>query len=170
MRWSGKFKHPQGFTLIELIISVTILAIFFGLSFASLSAMQQTSLVRGSGDTVASAISAAALRARSGAQGTAWGVYLDYDTTTRVPVKAVVFSGASYAARDVASDIEYPLGAAPVITSASLQGAGVSSGNDHEVVFAPLTGSTSQYGTIVLTSQNHVSTITISALGVPIRQ
>jgi Tfp pilus assembly protein FimT len=170
MQWLEKSKQALGFTLIEVVVSIGILVLFFGLSFASLSAMQQTSVVRASGDTVASAISTAALRARAGAQGTPWGVYLDYDNATRIPVKVVVFSGATYASRNAAYDIEYPMGVTPVFTSASLQGAGVSTGNDHEVVFAALTGTTSQYGSIVLTSQNRVTTITISSIGIPTRQ
>jgi hypothetical protein len=155
---------------MEVLVSIGILALFFGLSFASLSAMHKTSIVRGSGDTVASAISTAALKARAGTYGTAWGVYFDYDDTTRIPVKLVVFSGASYATRNTAYDIEYPLGALPVFTTVSLQGAGVSTGNDHELVFAPLTGTTTQYGSVVLTAHDKVSTISISSIGVPTRQ
>jgi|GEM_PF-967046 len=170
MQWSVKFNSPRGFTLIEVVISLGILVLFFGLSFASLSAMQQTSIVRGSGDTVASAVSTAALKARAGAQGTPWGVYLDYDEVTRIPVKVVVFSGATYATRNTTYDIEYPLGVTPVLTSVSLQGAGVSSGNDHELVFTALNGTTTQYGAIVLTSQNRTSTVRISAIGIPTRE
>ena len=169
MRWLERFKHPQGFTLIEMVVSLGILVLFFGLSFASLSAMHQTSIVRGSGDAVASAVSTAALKARAGAQGTPWGVYFDYDNVTRIPVKVVVFSGSSYASRNAAYDIEYPMGSMPVFTGVSLQGAGVSGGSDHEVVFAALSGTTTQYGTIVLTSQNRTTTITVSSIGVPTR-
>lgn len=151
-------------------MSVGILAIFFGMSFVSLNAMQQTSRVRGTGDSVASAISTAALKARAGAQGTAWGVYFDYDDVTRIPIKTVVFSGSSYITRNTAYDIEYPLGATPIFTTVSLQGAGVSGGSDHELVFAALTGTTTKYGTLVLTSQNRTTTISISAIGVPTRQ
>jgi prepilin-type N-terminal cleavage/methylation domain-containing protein len=170
MRWWEKSKNPSGFTLIEVVISVAILTLFFGLSFASLSAMHRTSVIRGTGDSVASAISTAALRARAGMQGTPWGVYFDYDDTTRIPVKVVVFSGSSYAARNTTYDIEYPIGQTPVFTTVSLQGAGVSSGNDHEIVFAALSGSTTQYGSIVLTAENKTSTVTISAIGIPTRQ
>jgi prepilin-type N-terminal cleavage/methylation domain-containing protein len=170
MRLWATSRHPAGFTLIEVLVSVGILALFFGLSFASLSAMHKTSIVRGSGDTVASAVSTAALKARSGAYGTPWGVYFDYDNVTRIPVKVVVFSGSTYASRNTAYDIEYPLGVLPVFTTVSLQGAGVSGGSDHELVFAALTGTTSQYGSIVLTAHDKVSTITISSIGVPTRQ
>lgn len=171
MQWWAKSNHqPRGFTMIEVLVSIGILMLFFGLSFASLNAMHKTSIVRGSGDTVASAVSTAALRARAGAQGSPWGVYFDYDEVTRIPTKVVVFSGASYATRTTAYDIEYPLGESPVFTTVSLQGAGASSGNDHEVVFSALSGETAQYGTIVLTAQDKTSTITISAIGVPTRQ
>jgi Tfp pilus assembly protein FimT len=170
MRWSAISKSSAGFTLIEIVVSLGILIIFFGLSFGSLSAMHQTSLIRGSGDSVASAISTAALKARAGDQGTPWGVYFDYDNVTRAPVRVLVFSGATYATRNATYDIEYPLGVMPVFTSVALQGAGVSGGSDHEVVFAALTGTTTQYGSLVLTTQNRVSTVTISALGIPTRQ
>ncbi|MEK7183079.1 MAG: hypothetical protein AAB776_00410 [Patescibacteria group bacterium] len=170
MRWWEKSKHAAGFTLIEVVTSIGILVIIFGLSFTSLNAMYKTSLVRGSGDTVASAVSTAALRARAGAQGTPWGVYFDYDDVTRIPVKVVVFSGATYATRNTAYDIEYPVGTSPVLTTVSLQGAGVSGGSDHELVFAVLSGATAQYGTIVLTTQDRISTVTISSIGVPTRQ
>lgn len=170
MRWWGKFKTTTGFTMLEVLVSIGILTLFFGISFASLSAMHKTSVVRGSGDAVASAVSTAAFRARAGTNGTPWGVYFDYDNTTRIPVRVVIFSGSSYAARNAAYDIEYSLGSSPVFTTVSLQGAAPSSGNDHEVVFSALTGTTTQYGTIVLTAHDRTSAITISAIGVPTRQ
>jgi prepilin-type N-terminal cleavage/methylation domain-containing protein len=170
MQWWEKSKQAAGFTLIEVVMSLGILAIFFGLSFTSLNAMYKTSLIRGSSDTVASAISTASLKARAGAQGTPWGVYFDYDNTTRIPIKVVVFSGSTYATRNTSYDIEYPVGTAPVLTTVSLQGAGVSGGSDHEIVFAALSGVTTQYGTIVLTTQDRTSTVTISSIGVPTRQ
>ena len=167
MKWSAK---SNGYTLIELVIVVAIIALFFGLGFVSLNAMYKTSLTRAGSDAVEAALMTAAERARVGSQGTAWGVYVAYDNTTRIPTQAVVFSGNSYATRNATYDLTYPLASSPLISNASLQGAGASSGNDNEVVFAVLSGDTEQYGSVTLTYADKTVTLTISPSGIVTRQ
>lgn len=169
MKWWVK-SNAHGFTLIELVIVVAIIALFFGIGFASLNAMYKTSLTRAGSDAVEAALTTAAERARAGSQGTSWGVYIAYDDTTRIPTEAVVFSGTNYASRNTIYDLSYPLSSSPLVTNVSLQGAGASSGNDHEVVFAALSGATSQYGTITLTYADKTVTLTISPTGIVTRQ
>ncbi len=169
MRWWAKF-NPQGYTLIELVVVVAIIALFFAIGFASLSAMYKTSLTRAGSDALEAALSTAAERARAGSQGTSWGVYFAYDDITRIPTEATVFSGTSYATRNVTYDLSYPLSPSPLITNASLQGAVSSAGNDHEIVFAALSGATTQYGTLTLTYADKTVVFTISPTGIVTRQ
>lgn len=145
---------------------VAIVASFFGLGFMALNSMYKTALTRAGSDSLEAALAQATTRARVGSQGTSWGVYLAYDDTTRIPTQVVVFSGSSYATRNTTHDIIYPLSSSPLITNATLQGAQMSTGNDHEIVFAALSGATTQYGTITLTHANQTVTLTVSPTGI----
>lgn len=159
------FKNRPGFTLAEVTIVVFILGIIFSMSYYSVWAVYRTSLMRGSSDTVIMAFQTALTKAQSGEQGMSWGVYLDYDDTSRVPTKVTVFAGAGYAVRSTQYDIDYTLPANPRITGAYLSGPAVSAGNDHQVVFEPLSGTTLDFGRINLGGDNKAVNLHISSHG-----
>jgi len=155
----------RGMTLIETILTVTILAIVLGAGLVGVSRLYNRFALE-SGDAAVRRILVTAEReALAGSQGVSWGMYLPYDEETRVTETVIVFAGESYATRQQNLDRTYRFPSSTKFTSVHLSGPVPSDGNDHEVVFRSLTGSTDQYGTISLTILEKVSTITISPEG-----
>ncbi len=158
----------RGFTLFETVITIGILATIFLVGFQANTILQNVLASRGARQTE-SVLGTAALRARNGLNGTNWGVYFAYDETTRIPTQAVIFSGLTYASRDVTKDLLFPLSHQLRMTNVSLSGAGASSGNDHEIDFTFLSGSTSQYGSMTIESYTSTTQINIPATGIVTR-
>jgi len=159
----------RGFSLLEIVLSIGVLSALFFVGVQAESVMQNVLAGRGSRQ-MESVLATAAQKARNGQNGTGWGVYLSYDNTTKIATQAVIFSGNTYAARDVTKDLVFPLGRTLRFTNVSLSGAGVSSGVDHEIDFAYLSGATVQYGTITIANFASTTQITLPATGIAVRQ
>jgi len=158
-------RKAAGFTLIEIILVIGLLTIIFFIGFSMVTSVQKT-LVRQSAKSFEQILRAAAERARSGEAGTAWGVYVPYNETSRHASQAVVFSGSSYDTRDLAKDVFYPVSSYLIFESFKDDPA--SAGNDHELVFAYLTGQMSAAGSITLTFFDESLLISFSATGLPV--
>lgn len=157
-------RIPRGFTLLEVTLVIALLTTLFGVGFSAASTLRNIIAERGARQ-VESLLLTAAGRARNGVDGTSWGVYLPYDETSRQGAAATIFSGASYATRDAAKDIPYPLDESLRFTEAFLSGDGSSDGNDHEIVFGSQTGATEQYGSLTIDTHDKTVTIEISPSG-----
>lgn len=157
--------NARGFTTVELLISITIVLTLFALGGQVFTLIQQTAASASGTTALDQILSSAARRARSGSQGSSWGVYLPYDDVTRKMTSATVFSGNSYATRDTTQDTLYRFNAGVELTQVDLSGAGSSLGNDHEIVFSALSGSTADYGSITLNVYGETFTITITEDG-----
>ena len=160
-------KHA-GISTIELLVTVALIILLFGLGSQVISSIQRTA-VSDSRD-LKNILSTAARHARSGIAGSAWGVYLPYDEDTRTTDRIVVFSGASYATRNSTRDIIFIFDSKARFATVSLAGDSPSSGSDHEIVFSLYSGETTQHGSIILESFGKRSTIAISPLGIPVRE
>jgi prepilin-type N-terminal cleavage/methylation domain-containing protein len=136
----------RGFTLVEMLLSLGIIALLTGLSVP----VYNTFLARNDLDITTQGIVAALRRAQTYSRAvegdSQWGVAV-------VSGKAVLFKGATYAARDTAFD-ETTTIAANVTTS------GLS-----EITFAKLTAAPSTTGTTTLSTVNETRTVTINAEG-----
>ena len=163
------FLMPRGFSLLDTILALGLLAALFLIGFQADTIMQTVLAGRGARQ-VESVLGTAALRARSGLNGTNWGVYFAYDNTTRIATQAVLFSGTTYASRDVTRDIVFPFGRSLKFSNVSLSGVAPSSGNDHEIDFTFLTGQTAQYGSITIQSYASTTQIDIPAIGIAVRR
>lgn len=159
----------RGFTLLETVLAIGLFAMLFLVGLQAQTAMQSVLAGRGSRQ-VESVLGTAAQRARNGLSGTNWGVYFVYDNTTRIATQAIIFSGSTYASRDTTKDLAFPLGNSLKFTDVSLSGAGVSSGNDHEIDFAFLSGTTTQYGSLTITNFASTTIIDIPATGIAVRR
>ena len=157
-------KFPRGFTMLEMLMVVSLVTVLFGLGMSSSSTLKNVIAQRGARQ-VESYLMSAASRARSGVGGTSWGVYFSYDAVTRKASLATLFSGTSYASRDATKDIFFPLDATLRLSSVLLSGSGISTGSDHEVVFATLSGSTTQYGTVTVDTFDRSTVISVSSSG-----
>lgn len=156
----------KGFTTIELIITLGIIALIFSFGTFSLHQAQKKLSINASSNIVMNTITSAARRARNGLNESAWGVYFDYDEVSRTGSQITLFSGDSYALRDTTRDIFYKINDSLVFENVSLSGVLPSTGNDHQIVFTSLSGQTDQYGTITIESYNEQHIISISEEGI----
>lgn len=155
----------RGFTTVELLVTIAILVIVFSLGASIFSLVQKTAAAASGSVALEQILGGAARRARSGEAGTNWGAYLPYDEITRRASTITVFSGSSYAARDVSRDVFYRFNQGVLFTAVDFSGAGSSLGNDHEVVFAPLSGETTDYGSVTINIYGGAFTIFVSQDG-----
>ena len=159
----------QGFTVLEILITIAILGSIFLLSTYGLSKLQQSFGAQQVDREILNSISMVTRRARLGVQGGDWGIYIPYDAITRTSQTLTVFHGASYATRIIADDQISSINEATKFISVDFSGAAVNTGNDHEIVFRTLSGSTTQYGSIVMEWYGKQRTIVIDPDGFGIR-
>jgi len=163
-------KTEKGFTLIEITITIAILTILFSVGAIALSKLQSSLASSASDRQILFILSSAARKARHGALGTNWGVYIPYDPATRSTSTITVFSGTSYATRNPVNDVLYTVNNNILFPYVDFSGAAANTGNDHEIVFNVLNGSTSNYGSINLKWYNSTRTLIIDPDGFSVRQ
>lgn len=162
-------RRIHGITLVEVVLVIGVLLMIFALgSFAFARFARATAAVSTEREVV-NAVTLAARRARSGNAGTAWGVYIPYDETTRTTENIVVFSGTSYATRNTSLDMQLSVSPDITFTSVDFSGSAPDATDSHEIVFAPLTGATTQYGSFTLAWYGESVTVTVNANGIPVR-
>lgn len=139
--------NSRGFTLIEVLLSVSILSIIAGLSIPVYQSFLVRNDLSNTTETVASSLRRANTYARGVKDDSLWGIKVQSAMIT-------VFKGADYSSRDTAYD-----------ETVSLPSTITASGMD-EVMFAKLSGAPSAVGTITLkTTNNDSRTVTINAKG-----
>lgn len=143
-----------GFLLIQLMITLAILAALGGIAFVSTSVFRERQALYNSVDAASALINEAHGKTLVAQGGTAWGVHLDTNF-------AELFPGTSYSSGLTGSKI-VPLDPAIEFDSVSL----ASGGSD--IIFDPLTGDTADYGTFLVrrvrTAQGQ-KTVTVSKTG-----
>ncbi len=137
----------KGFTLIEVLLALSVIAIILGIS----APVYQSFQVRNDLDIAATTIAQSMRRAQTLSQA------VDGDSVWGVDVRSgsiTVYKGTSYVARDATYDELFDLQSS--ITASGLSG----------VSFAKFTGIPQATGTITLTSNaNETRTIIINAKG-----
>lgn len=151
------------------MITIAILGSIFLLSTYGLSKLQRSFAAVSVDREVISILSTAARQARMGVSGGDWGVYIPYDNSSRLATSITLFHGATYATRVVADDRIYTVNSNAQFMSVDFSGPAVNTVNDHEIVFSTLSGSTVQYGSIILTWYGQTRTITIDPDGFAVR-
>lgn len=141
-------SNQQGFTLIEMLLSVSIITLLVGISvpvYATFIGRNDLEVTR---QGIVESLRRAQTYARAVEGDSTWGVAV-------VSGKAVLFKGASYAARDTAFDEN-------ITINSSITTSGLS-----EVVFTKLSGAPSATGTATFTqaTTNDSRTVTINAKG-----
>lgn len=121
--------QKRGFTLIEVLLSITLIAIIGSFSFPVYQALQVKNDTALALNVSRNALRIAQARSQFGEQDAAWGVYIGSGDVT-------IFKGENYAARDTAYDETYSI-------SASVLPQGTT-----EIFFAKITGTPSATGTI----------------------
>ena len=136
-----------GFTLIEMMLSIALIAIIAGISVPIYQSFQVRNDLDIATVTIAHSLRRAQLLAQASDGDTDWGIALQTNAIS-------LFKGTSYSARDASYDETFDL-------PGSLAPSGMS-----EVVFEKFTGLPQTTGTITVTSNtNEARSITINQRG-----
>jgi prepilin-type N-terminal cleavage/methylation domain-containing protein len=139
-------KHTQGFTLLEVLLSVALIGIISSIGAVVYQQLQGRNDLDVAAAAVATNFRRAQTLSRAVDGDTTWGVRADTGAVT-------LFRGASYATRVAAFDEVTSI--SPTLTPSGFQ----------EVVFAKFTGAPATTGTLTLTGSNGIRTITLNAQG-----
>lgn len=136
----------KGFTLLEVLLSISLMAILTAIGIPVYRSLQQRSDLEVSGGTIAQSLRRAQIRSITMEGDSAWGVNIDQN-------QATIFKGDNFPSRDIGYDEIYDL-------SGIIQFSGLS-----EVVFSKVTGLPSAVGDILIGNVNDSKTITINEKG-----
>ena len=155
MKISNFALNRKGFTLVEFLITLSILAVLTTIIFIPMSALRNSKALQITAEDILSLLNEARDNTLSAKDSYAYGTRFESS-------RAVLFRGTSYSSSDP-SNKTADIDGAVEISNISLAGGG------QEVLFQRLTGKTSQSGTITIRLKSNVSktkTILIEASGV----
>lgn len=132
------FCKSRGFTLIELIIVLGIIAVISGIISSTFIESRRVQAVDRDAETVVEVIRSARSKTLSSQNASVYGVHIDSTSVT-------LFAGLTYVAGAM-GNIVTQLTASEIIATTSLTGGG------SDIVFKRLTGETNQNGTITIAS------------------
>src|SRR3989338_3035411 len=144
-----------GFTLVEIIIAIGIMVLLASVIVSGFLNFRKESLLNSSAELVVSSLLGARAKTLSSEGGYQYGVHLQND-------RVVLFRGALYSAGDP-NNVETVLPSAVEISAITLAGGGT------DLVFARLTGATSQYGSMTVRVKSDVArtrAVSITATGI----
>ena len=127
-----RFHDKRGFTLIELMVVIAILAIVGLVVFLNLPSQRNASNLAGITEQMVALLREAQSGAATQKQNVAWGVYFSNATNT-APFYAI-YSGASYASGTVIGRYAMPQGAVGFVS------ANLPQGFVRDVTFSPISG------------------------------
>ncbi len=157
---SNFFKRflDDGFTLVELIISVALLVIIMTAMIASQTYFLSRTYMDTASEDIIGVLRQAQLQSRERYRDSAWGVHLQ--DNPGAADSYTFFRGQSYAARDTVDDLKTDLAASINFSNINLNGGAI------DVPFEKGTGKTSSYGTFYIENQaGEHRTISVSAIG-----
>ncbi len=138
--------RTDGFTLVEMLLSVAIIVLLVGMSLPVFLSFQSRNDVDIGAQAVAETLRRAVVYSRAVQADGQWGVAVQSSQVT-------LFKGASYASRITSSDETIALPPAAALSGLS------------EVVFNKFSGTPLSTGTITLTTPTATRSITINAKG-----
>ncbi len=143
-------RGRDGFTLLEVLMSIALISILAGLSLPFVPRWQQLNDIDIATVSIGQSLRRAQVLSQAISQDSLWGVGVDQGNNDQI----VVFKGTSYASRDAAYDEVFDL-------PSTISVAGL-----NEVVFAKMTGLPSNIGTFALTTNtNQTSQVTVNSQG-----
>lgn len=149
----------RAYSYLELLVVIGIILIIVATGFTMRAGILPDSALSTQTRQVMEIIKLAQIRALNRDQNSAWGVR--FTDNVGSSDQYILFKGSSYAARDTAYDLTTTMASTVTLGNITF------TGGQPEVVFAQLTGVTSNTGSLTITSiENDVSTITVTARGV----
>lgn len=145
-RHLGHSDRSLGFTLLELLLSVTIISLLAGLSLSVYRTLIKKNDLDITANSIVSSLRRAQILSQSIDGNTTWGVKAQNKSI-------VIFKGASFASRDTNFDEVFDI-------SSEISISGVT-----EVVYAKFSGLPQITGTINLSTENDSRSITINEKG-----
>jgi prepilin-type N-terminal cleavage/methylation domain-containing protein len=150
-KYQNKRKFLKGFTLIEILLSVSLLAMLFAIPSVIYQSSLDSNQVYGTKSLITSAINIAQNNSISGKSDSTWGVYI---TTTNI----TVFKGTSYATRDMSLGGDFnTIYTYPNTMSVS----GIT-----ELVFAKKSGQPNTTGSITINKGSTTTSLSINTKGI----
>ena len=141
-------SFPKGFTLLELTLSISLIAVLAVITLPMYRSFQQTNSLDVAAQTLVQSMHRAQLLAQSGSHDSDWGVKLEAGSVT-------IFSGSSFAARNIDLDEVFDL-------STAIEFEGLD-----EVVFSSVFGEPQQTGSLQLADRiPHYRVLRINSEGV----
>ncbi|MDQ5952625.1 MAG: hypothetical protein QG626_754 [Patescibacteria group bacterium] len=143
----GDSMNTRGFTVVELMLSVAVIALMAGISMPIYRTFQTRNEADIAAQMIAQALRIAEMQALLGRSGSGWGVYIETDAVT-------VFKGASYTERDTDFDNMQVLPGSVEISG------------DQEFIFPLGEVAPEAVGEVVITSMDqHTRSLVVNALG-----
>lgn len=148
-----KFNHKSGFTLIELIMVIAIMALLFGIFLGTFVKFRKNQALAMDTDTVISLLRQARNQTLSSKNSASYGVHF-------TAPKVTIYTGPTYSS-GATDNQDFTLSSTDTILTITLSGGG------SDVLFNRLTGETSQNGTVVISSPgiSETKTVTIYKTG-----
>lgn len=136
-------KEKKGFTLIEVLLSVSVLVVMLGFMAPLAERLLVQNNIDSARTTVASSLRRAYTFARASERGTAWGMHIEGG-------KITVFSGTSYQARTTDLDEMTEIADTIKITGVT------------DVVFANGSGAPNKTGTITFSTDQETRSLILN--------
>ncbi len=141
-------KQHQGFSIIEILIVLGIMAILTGITFSVFSSVKKAQALEKDRDSIIEVLRQARSQTLSSKNASQYGVHITSSQIT-------LFTGTSYSVGN-SSNQDFILQGSDTIVTISLTGGG------SDVVFNRLTGETNQNGTITISSPSTSQTKTVT--------
>lgn len=138
----------RGFTLIEVLLVIAILAIIFGYTIGAGSNFYFNQALISERDSLIGLLRNARSRALANINQSSHGIFMSTSTN-----QYIIFDGPSYASRAVAYDLAFPKSAALTVTGPA------------EIVFSSPEGASNVSGTIILSGGAGAASISINSEG-----
>ena len=153
MQYNKKISFIKGFTLVELMVVLSILALLTGIIFSTLVDTKNSQSLEKDTDTVVEILLQARSQTLSSHNASQYGVHFSSPNVT-------LFAGTSYSSSDP-NNSNFKLSSSDTILTISLAGGG------NDVIFNRLSGETIQNGSIILSSvaTSRTKTVTIYKTG-----
>lgn len=145
---SKPFSQKNGFTLLELLLSVALISLLAGIAAPMYLSLQAENEVSIAATTVSDVLRRGQIRAQAVDGDSDWGVEMVSSTAT-------IFKGNNFVGRDQSFDENYKM-------TATIKLSGL-----NEVVFNKFSGWTTSSGTIIITHQDgRQKNVSVSELGI----